>query len=354
MDDRILQMLPKVHFPGTVFTGANSLYYLKVLDPGKTMVLASETAWRLHRSRLEKHLQATHTQTVGHEPTVHDMEKLRGEVEHGAYENVLGFGGGSVMDLTKTSKLHDQGINLVMIPTTSGTGSESSRYAILVNDKEEKEAVTSEKMIPDVVLLDHTFTMSLPPFETAYTSLDAMSHSIEGLVSKMSNQMSDSLAIASIDMIAASLPKAFVKQEDAEARSRLQAAGFFGGLVQSSASVGLAHSFANHLGPKLKIPHGVAIGAFLPSVLEFNMGKTDKYEKLRETVFFRDGDIAEKLSGLMRQIGFHDYHRKLDFSPIDIDAAAESIRNDVCTKTNPYNPSVEDIRGMLASLGGKR
>lgn len=353
MDDRILQMLRKTYFPGTVFTGPNSLFYLKTMDPEKTLVLASETAWKLYHEKIEKHLHAKRVMKAGHEPTTADMESLRAEIKGSGFENVIGFGGGSVMDLAKTSKLQDDGINLVLIPTTSGTGSESSRYSILINEKKEKEPVTSEKMVPDVVLLDHSFTLSLPPFETAYTSIDALSHSIEGLVSKMGNPLSDSLAAASIDMIAENLPKAFKNQQDAQARSGLQVAGFLGGLVQSSASVGLAHSFANCLGPKLGIPHGAAIGAFILEVVRFNTEKTDKCEKLRNAAFFKEGDVVGKLSGLLQEVGFKDYHRQLDFSTIDMDAAAESIKNDVCTKTNPHNPTVEEIRGLLDSMGGK-
>ncbi|MBN2331241.1 MAG: iron-containing alcohol dehydrogenase [Candidatus Aenigmarchaeota archaeon] len=351
MDDRIIQMLPKVHFPGAVFTGANSLFYLKTLDQAKTLIVASETAWRLHRAKIEKHMQSKRIIEAGHEPTVDDMESLKAEVRKGGYESVIGFGGGSAMDLAKTSRMQDDGIRLVLIPTTSGTGSESSRYAIMINEKKEKEPVTSEKMVPDVVLLDHSFTLSLPPFETAYTSIDALSHSVEGLVSRLGNPLSDSLAAASIDIIAENLPKAFRNQLDAQARSALQVAGFLGGLVQSSASVGLAHSFANCLGPKLGIPHGAAIAAFLPDVVRFNMEKSEKCAKLRNPAFLRDGDVAGKLSGLLGQVGLADYLNQLDFSPVDIDAAAESIKSDVCTKTNPYNPSVDEIRGLLASFG---
>jgi alcohol dehydrogenase class IV len=351
MDDRIIQMLPQMRFPGAVFTGSNSLFYLKTLDQAKTLVVASETAWRLHGAKIEKHIQAKMIIRAGHEPTMDDMEGLKAEVGKGGYESVIGFGGGSAMDLAKTSKLQDEGIRLVLIPTTSGTGSESSRYAIMINKKKEKEPVTSEKMIPDVVLLDHSFSMSLPAFETAYTSIDALSHSVEGLVSKMANPLSDSLAASSIDMIAGNLPKAFRVQQDAQARSALQVAGFLGGLVQSSASVGLAHSFANCLGPKLGIPHGAAIAAFLPDVVRFNMEKSEKCMKLRNSAFLGDGDVVGKLSGLLGQVGFADYRKQLDFSSVDIDAASLSIKNDVCTKTNPYNPSVEEIKGLLASFG---
>ncbi len=353
MDERILQMLPKTCFPKTVFTGPNSMFYLKMLDPDKTMILASETAWKLYSEKIGRHLQAKNVIKAGHEPTKADMESLKGEISGGGYDNIIGFGGGSVMDLAKTSKLQDDGINLVLIPTTSGTGSESSRYAIVINDKKEKEPVASEKMVPDVVLLDHSFSLTLPPFETAYTSIDALSHSIEGMVSKMSNPLSDSLAAVSMDMIAENLPKAFEKNDDAQARAGLQVAGFLGGLVQSSASVGLLHSFANCLGPKLGIPHGVAIGAFMLPVVGFNMGKTDKYGKLRSATFFSEGDIIAKLSGLLKEVGFLGYHDKLDLSSLDLDAAAECIKNDVCTKTNPYNPGADEIRELLGSLGGK-
>jgi alcohol dehydrogenase class IV len=350
MDDRIIQMLPKMYFPGAVFTGANSLYYLKTIDPTKTLILASETAWGLHQERLGKHIQAQNITKISGEPRKSDMEELHTDIEKKKHECVIGFGGGSVMDLAKTSKMKDPGIKLVLVPTTSGTGSESSRYALLINEKKEKEAMTSEKLVPDVVLLDHTFSTSLPKFETAYTSLDALSHSIEGLVSKMSNPVSDSLAITSIDMIARSVKTACENPQDMQSRSNLQTAGFFGGLVQSSASVGLVHAFANYFGPQLGIPHGVAIGAFLIDVLKLNMQKTDRYEKLRNSGFFSDGDITGRLKELMKSVGFYEHYKKPDLGSFDLDLVADRIKNDVCTKTNPYNPSQDDIKDIINNV----
>ncbi len=351
MDDRILQMLPKVYFPGAVFTGTNSLYYLKTLCPEKTLMLVSETAWKIHHAKIEKHMQTKNMKIINSEPSRSDMVKLHKDMEKNEYENIVGFGGGSVLDLAKTSRMKTRHINLVLIPTTSGTGSEASRYSILVNENMEKEAIASEKLLPDVVLLDPSFSVSLPEFETVYTSLDALAHSIEGLVSKMSNPISDSLAIISIDMIINNILKIREKLEDLEIRRNLQTAGFLSGLVQSSASVGLSHSFANNLGPKLEIPHGVAISAFFVNTIKLNIGKTDKYEKLRGSLFFKDGDIVGKITDLFKKLGFYEYYKKLDLGKIDIKEAAEKIKNDVCTKTNPYNPSLEEIVNILSAVG---
>jgi alcohol dehydrogenase class IV len=354
MDERMLQMLPHVRFPGTVFTGPNSLYYLKMLDPAVTLMLVSETAWRLHREKMEKHLQATNVKTLSSEPSKSDMNDLHDDIKQHGYETVVGFGGGSVMDLAKTAKLHDKKIRLILVPTTSGTGSEASRYSILVNDEKQKEALASDDLVPDIVLLNHAFSMTLPKRETAYTSIDALSHSIEGLVSKMSNPLSDLMALSSIDTIARNVGLACENPEDAAARASLQTAGFLGGLVQSSASVGLAHSFANYLGPKMGMPHGVAIGTFLIDTIRLNMEKADKYEKLKDSVFFGNGDVLGKLTELFNGLGFDAHRKRVDLGSIDPDEAAEMIKSDVCTKTNPYSPSVDEIKGILSAAGGRR
>jgi len=346
--EKILSILPKIVFPDSIYFGRNSLMYLKTIDKEKTFVLASRKAFEKNNERLNQYLSGCKIKKMSGEPKKSEIDDLYNDIKH--FDTLIGVGGGSVIDLAKTAKLNREKIKLIVIPTTSGTGSEVSRYSIVIDDNGEKHPIVSEKLLPDVVLLDPSLLVSLPLFETFYTSIDALAHCLEGLVSRASNPFTDALALKSIDIIIPNLEKVIEYPNEIEIRENLQIAGLLAGLVQSSASVGLIHSFANYFGPKLSIPHGVAIGTFLIDILDTNMKNTDKYKKLNGTVYLNTNNVLERLKEVFEKAGF-DYHKKrFDFSKTNIDEAAEKIRNDVCTKTNPFIPSIENIKEIIRRL----
>jgi alcohol dehydrogenase class IV len=347
MENRILALLPKAYFPGSVYFGKNSLLYLKSLENQKNLIIISKTVWSKYGEKLRVNLSKCENEffPFASEPKKSDVEELDKKVKEGGYTNVMGIGGGSVIDLAKTARLEND-VKLVMIPTTAGTGSEVSRFS-LVLDGDKKEIITSQRLVPDVVLLDPNFLVSLPAFETVYTSLDALSHALEGLVSRMANPFTDSLAIKAMDMILGNLEKSWENGNDIEARENLQVAGFLAGVVQSSASVGIVHSFAHYFGPKLGMPHGAAIGCFLTECLKFNSARTDKYTKLDGSCVVNSENFVHKLESIMDKTGFYHYCGKFDFPDINFHEAAERIKNDVCTRTNPCAITEDDVREII-------
>ena len=352
----ILSMLPKVNFPGTVYFGKSSLLYLKSLEGQRNLVVISKTVQERHGSKIGSLLEKGDIFPFSSEPKKSDVETFQEKVREGEYENVIGIGGGSVMDLAKTARLADGRIRLIMIPTTPGTGSEASRYSVMINDNMEKEALTSENLVPDVVLLDPGFLASLPRHEIASSSLDIIGHAVESLVSRMSNPLADSLAIKAMDMVFMNAERAC--EGDMHAMESLQLAGFLAGLAQSSASVGAAHAFAHHVGPKTGLPHGKAVGMFLPEVVKLNMQKTDRYKKLDSSFIVSSRDFIRRLEELMQRIGFQKKEFVVGgkasadtFRPkLNVEDAARKIKNDACMKTNPCVLSEEEIKGILEKV----
>jgi len=348
-DDKILMMLPRMFFPGTVYVGQNSLFYLRTLH-GKTLAVVSKSVWKNHEERLRRFLPTDCKFIFRHgEPKKEDMDSLHSEIESGKYDNVLGIGGGSVLDLAKTSRLKKADTNLVLVPTTSGTGAEVSRYAV-ITENGEKKPITSEKFVPGAVLLDPTFSLTLPKFETIYNTLDILSSVIEALVSKLANPLSDTLSLVCIDNVIPALRSVCSDLQDMEARGKLQITGFLNGLVLGSSPVGLVHAFAHYFGARLNLPHGLAVGTCMMPVISHSVKKTDRYEKLQASRRLR-GDVMANLSSFMREMGFLDYHKKLDFGNVDVADVCQKIRCDPITKTNPYAVGDDDIKQILSSMG---
>jgi len=350
MENKILAMLPKAYFPGSVYFGKNSLLYLKSLENQKNLIIISKTIWGKYGEKLQSSLSKCENDFFPFvsEPKKSDVEELNKKVSEGNYTNVIGIGGGSVIDLAKTSRLEND-VRLIIIPTTAGTGSEASRFS-LVLDGDKKEIITSQRLVPDIVLFDPNFLVSLPKFETIYTSLDALSHALEGLVSRMANPFTDSIAVKAIEMIFGNLDKAWENGNDIEARENLQTAGFLAGIVQSSASVGITHSFAHYFGPKLGMPHGVAVGCFLTECLRFNSARTDKYKKLDCSCVLNSENFLHRLESILEKTGFYGRCKEFGFSEINMKEAAERIRNDVCTRTNPCAITDDEVEEIIENV----
>jgi alcohol dehydrogenase class IV len=342
-EDRLLAMLPRMSFPGAVYFGRSSLMYFRAIDKAKCFALVSGKTLGKNRERMG-FLEGCTVREWSGEPRKADIGGMRKEVQ--GFRSVIGVGGGSVMDLAKAVRPEEA--SLVLVPTTPGTGSEVSRYAVMVNESGDKEAIVSEGLLPDAIVLDPSLLLSLPPLETIYTSIDMLAHSLEGLASRMSSALTDSLAITAIDLGLPALEKALEDPGDIGSRESLQVAGLLSGLVQSSASVGLVHSFAHYFGPRLGIPHGAAVGVFLRPVLEMNMKKSGSYAKLERSCL--GSDILERLWGIMERKEMKGFLEGLDLSAEDEGKAAERIRSDVCTRTNPFMPGLEEIEGIIRSL----
>ena len=212
-----------------------------------------------------------------------------------AADLVVGMGGGSAMDTAKAAavlttndgKSQDYvGLNLVprpglrtvMVPTTSGTGSEVTFTAVFTNrETKAKGGINSDHLFPDAALLDPELTLSLPPAITAATGMDALTHAIESVTSRSSTVFTEALALTAIRLISENLRRAVFRGEDIEARENMLMGSLLGGMALANAGVGACHALAYPLGGLFRVPHGLANAMLIPHVMGFNLPAAEKH-----------------------------------------------------------------------------
>jgi alcohol dehydrogenase class IV len=204
-------------------------------------------------------------------------------------DGVVGLGGGSSMDTAKLVALlvrspqalpslyglnlaHGPRLPLVQVPTTAGTGSEVTPIAVITTPTQEKKAVVSPLLYPDVALLDSRLTLGLPPAVTAMTGVDAMVHAIESFTSRhKKNVLSDALGLKALQLLYANIDTAVTRGGDADAREAMLMGSLFAGMAFANAPVAAVHAFAYPLGGHYHLPHGLSNSLVLGPVLEFNL-----------------------------------------------------------------------------------
>lgn len=201
---------------------------------------------------------------------------------------IVAVGGGSAIDSSKSIREFALRVNcygqvgLIAIPTTSGTGSEVTSFAVISDPKEDaKYPLVSRDMTPDEAILDAELVKSVPPSITADTGMDVFTHALEACVSIKRNDFSTALAEKAIEICGVFLLRAFLDGDDTHARQKMHAASCLAGLAFNSASLGLNHGMAHQLGAAFHIPHGRANAMLLPHIIEFN-SDINKHSKSRD------------------------------------------------------------------------
>ena len=226
---------------------------------------------------------------VQQEPTIADFNRTLEVAREAGVDAVVGLGGGSAMDVAKLvaaflqpgqalsesfgiGKLRGRATSLVCLPTTSGTGSEVSPIAILLDEADElKKGVVSEHLVPDAAFVDPLLAVSMPPAVTAATGMDALTHCIEAYANRLAHPVVDTWALEGIRLIAKHLSRAVLRGDDLEARTALAQASLYGGLCLGPVNTAAVHALAYPLGGEFHIAHGVSNAVLLPHVLEFNL-----------------------------------------------------------------------------------
>lgn len=204
---------------------------------------------------------------------------------------IVGFGGGSVMDVAKLVTVLRGGVPLsdvigpnkvtgrlnalALVPTTAGTGSEAGIRALVTDASTlNKVAVESPYLLADMVALDPDLTMSVPAAVTAATGIDAMAHCVEAFTNRKAHPLIDNYARMGFSLVARYLPRAVADGTDAEARAALLLASYYGGICLGPVNTAAGHALAYPLGTRLKLPHGLANAVIFPHVLAFNLPVT--------------------------------------------------------------------------------
>lgn len=267
---------------------------------------------------LEAHGVHSTTFPVDSEPTVALAEKATsGAAAYGAHL-VVGIGGGSALDTGKAvsalltnggdprpflevigegQPLSNRPIPYLAIPTTSGTGTEVTRNAVLASKENRvKVSLRSRMLIPDVALIDPDLTVTIPPGVTARTGLDALTQVIEPYVSRRRNPMTDGFCLVGMRRAARSLLKAVQDGTDIAARVDMSVASLMGGLALANAGLGAAHGFAGPFGGMYHAPHGAICAALLPYTMQVNLAALES-RSTDEDLRTRFDQIGKLLTG---------------------------------------------------------
>ncbi|MED3946924.1 iron-containing alcohol dehydrogenase [Priestia aryabhattai] len=240
------------------------------------------------------------------EPPLALGEKLVSYAKSRKFDLVIGVGGGSALDLAKltavlavhdgaveeylnltgTKQITEKGLPKILIPTTSGTGSEVTNISVLSLESS-KDVVTHDHLLADAAIVDPELTLSVPSKVTAATGIDALTHAVEAYVSVNANPATDALALKAIRMISSSLRTAVENGEDKEARTQMSYGSYLAGLAFFNAGVAGVHALAYPLGGQFHISHGESNAILLPYVMGY----------IRSSCVTKMRDIFEALGG---------------------------------------------------------
>lgn len=299
---------------------------------------------------------------------------------------IIAVGGGSSIDTAKSVRYFagkmdpDYRPALIAVPTTSGTGSEVTRYAVL-SDRQSgrKVPITDDSLIPDEAISDVILVKSVPSNIVADTGMDVLTHALESYVSTDNNEFSGALAEKAVEIVGQFLYRSYVDAGDTHARQKIHVAATLAGLAFNSSSLGICHSMAHQLGAEYHIPHGRANALLLPYIIEYNSGigpaarQKDNYppcvrkycnmahvlgisginevttvRALISYIHFLNGEmnIPSSLSDMLRgRVGHAEYTSSLQ-------RMAENALKDTCTPTNPRVPTERDIIDLYEKIWG--
>ncbi len=300
----------------------------------------------------------------------------------GHYPCMIAVGGGSAIDTAKAVRKFAGQIQegytprLIAIPTTSGTGSEVTSFAVISNPAEgRKYPLRGDDMLPEEAILDEVLVKSVPAAITADTGMDVMTHAIEAYVSTNNNEFSGALAEKSVEICGQFLIRSYSDNNDSHARRKMHIAACLAGIAFNSASLGLVHGMAHQLGAHLHIPHGRSCALLLPSLIEYNSGITTssrsqseypscvrKYCNMARILGVSNFNEITTVRALISYIHFlsQEMHMPARVSEAvsiseeeylsHVEAMAEGALADGCTATNPRVPTKQEIIDIYKSI----
>ncbi|MCX7745517.1 MAG: bifunctional acetaldehyde-CoA/alcohol dehydrogenase [Clostridia bacterium] len=390
---------PKIYFePG-------SLQYLSKLKGNRVFIVTDASMVKIGLvDKALYHLEKTGMkfeifQDVEPDPSVETVYKGVREMNKFNPDIIIAFGGGSAIDAAKGMWLFYEYENtefemlrlkfmdirkravrfpdlgkkarFVAIPTTAGTGSEITAFAVITDKiKGIKYPLADYELTPDIAIIDPELTYTVPPSVTSDTGMDVLTHSIESYVSVMASDYTDALALKAIELVFRYLPRAYKNPQDKEAREKMANASSMAGMAFTNAFLGINHSMAHNLGATFGIPHGRGNAILMPYVIQYNASRPTKFIAYPK---YEYPHANERYAEISRYLGLNastteegvnaliDAIKKLMVEvdiPLSLNAAgirreelerqldylANNAFADQCTGTNPRMPLVDELK----------
>ncbi|MCA6775229.1 lactaldehyde reductase [Enterococcus mundtii] len=310
-------------------------------------------------------------------PTIENVKEGVTFVQEAKADVILAIGGGSPIDTAKAigiivtnpefsdvrslegvADTKHPSLPILAVPTTSGTAAEVTiNYVITDKERSRKFVCVDPHDIPIVAFVDSDLMMGMPKALCAATGMDAMTHAIEGLITKGSWEMSDMFHLKAIEIIGRSLADSV--NGDPKGREDMALGQYLAGMGFSNVGLGLVHGMAHPLSAWYDIPHGVACAALLPTVMKYNKEFTgNKYREIAKALNIKDAEsrsiqdirdaACEAIDALSKKVGIPATISEL--GEADIAKIAEDAFNDVCTPGNPRETNVSEIIDIYQSL----
>ncbi len=335
---------------------------LLVTDPG---VVKAGIAGRIGEALAAEGLQVRVYDGVSENPTVADVDRGRDLILEGKIDGLVGLGGGSPMDAAKAMAIlavhggsiveYELGLKpfarpgapVIAIPTTAGTGSESTKGAVITDPATHRKFdVWDPLMAPTLALVDPLLTRTLPPHLTGATGMDALTHSVEGYTATLASPLTDALHLKAIQLLGGNLLQVYRDGSDLEARRSVMMASMIAGVGFPNSGLGSVHGLSLPLGGHFGIPHGIANAIMLPHVMAFNLGaRPQKFADIAAALGAAHPAPAaavEAVLALRRQLGI-PLLSAYKVGEQDLPALARGAlgRNSNCA-TNPRTMSEQD------------
>lgn len=342
---------------------------LLVTDPG---LIKAGLLDRATRSLNEAGVEYTLFDGVVADPPVSVVEAALADAREAAVDGVIGFGGGSSMDVAKLIALLIGGgerlddvygvgqakgtrLPLIQIPTTAGTGSEVTPISIITVGETEKKGVVAPQLLPDIALLDAELTLGLPAHVTAATGIDAMVHAIESYTSASANNnpVSKALAREALRLLGANIESAVKDGTDVRARSDMLLGAMLAGQAFANSPVAAVHALAYPIGGIFHVPHGLSNALVLPHVMRFNTETCGEAYAVLATDVFPDlaatpsdqrvNQFIDRLEALSADLGLEQTLREVGIGEEDLATlASDAMKQTRLLVNNPREVSEMD------------
>ena len=397
--------------PEKIYFEAGSISYLeKMPNISRAFIVTDESMVKLgyvdkilyHIRKRAQHVHSEIYSEVEADPSFDTISKGLQAMNNFKPDVIIALGGGSAIDAAKgmwlfyeqpeadiegmklkfmdirkrTYKFPNLGqkSKLVAIPTTSGTGSEVTSFAVITDKKKNiKYPLADYELTPDVAIVDPDLVMSLPKRTTADTGMDVLTHALEAYVSNMASDYTDGLAEKAIELVFKYLPESYKNGSNQTAREKMHNASTIAGMAFTNAFLGLNHSIAHKLGGEFGIPHGRANAIILPYVVKYNATKPSKFVSFPKYEYFiadnkyanisrkmgwkAYGDeegirsLIEHIQELMKTLEMPTSIKECGISEEEflnkLDMLSERAFEDQCTTANPRLPLVTEIKQIL-------